>query len=155
MITKRPSNFAHNRQVKHKYTVVEPFILLHTLVKLVDAEDFVKETIHTLDLQLKNDKVNLKHESRNLSHETYDPKPEIIFIPTIDPNNRRKHQFRKYCNEKSKSKQSTQFLLFSQSIRKWNKILLPDRNDLLYHFLNTSKHSKIKYIQKNRLHLIM
>ena len=46
-LPKNLKDFANKRQVKHTSTVLEPSILFHTLVKLVDAEDITNDKIRT------------------------------------------------------------------------------------------------------------
>ena len=69
----------------------------HTLVKLSVHEDNKIDKIRTLDLRLEIMNVTSKLKSQNLSVETYDPKPEVLFTQTTDPNIRSTPQFRKYC----------------------------------------------------------
>ena len=51
-LPKNLNDFAIKRQVKHTSTGLEPSILFHTLVKLVDAEDIANDKIRTHDLAL-------------------------------------------------------------------------------------------------------
>ena len=51
-LPKNLEDFANKRQVKHTSNVLEPSIPFHTLVKLVDAEDFANDKIRTHDLAL-------------------------------------------------------------------------------------------------------
>ena len=51
-LPKNLEDFANKRQVKHTPTILEPSIPIHTLVKLVDAEDIANDKIRTHDLTL-------------------------------------------------------------------------------------------------------
>ena len=44
--------FAHKRQLKNTYSVIEPSIPFHTLVKLVDTEETTNEEFRTRGLPL-------------------------------------------------------------------------------------------------------
>ena len=46
-LPKNPKDIANKRQVKHTSTVLEPSIPIHTLVKLIDAEDIANDKIRT------------------------------------------------------------------------------------------------------------
>ena len=94
-LPKRLKSFAHKRQVEDTSIVMELSIPFHTLVKLGDAEDFRNKKSNTPDLPEEINNVTSKKESQKSSAEIYDPNPEIVFTPTINPNNTGKHQFRK------------------------------------------------------------
>ena len=67
-IPKNINDFANKLQVKHTFTVSEPSILFHTLVKLVDAADIANDKIRTHDLALE-----LNNITNQLQTQTLDP----------------------------------------------------------------------------------
>ena len=101
------------RQIRQKPTVMEPSI--HTLFKIVDAEDITNEKIRTLDLPVEDINVTSKLESRSLSPENCDPNPEFLFAQISDPNQKSKPQFRKYGDSCRKPKQSVSKFFRKQS----------------------------------------
>ena len=62
---------------------MEPSIPIHTLIKLVYAEDITKEKIRTLDLTLANNNVKSKLEYQSSSGETCDENLEVMFTQTM------------------------------------------------------------------------
>ena len=103
---KKLKDFAQKKQVKYRSAVVEPSIPIHTLVKLVDFEDFTKEEIRSPDLPRGNFNVTSKVECQYLSVETYDPIVEVLFTQITVPNDQSKPHFRKYCIHCHKSNHS-------------------------------------------------
>ena len=69
-------------------------IPFQTLVKFVDAGNIANEENHTLVSPLEITTVTSEVESQNLSSETHDPKPEVMFTQTTDPNKKSKSQYR-------------------------------------------------------------
>ena len=59
--------FVNKRKVKHNSTVLEPSILFHTLVKLVDAEDIATDEIGTNDLVLELTVLQINYKSKLLT----------------------------------------------------------------------------------------
>ena len=94
-LPKNLKDFANKRQVKHTSTVLEPSIPFHTLVKLVDAEDFANDKIRKHDLALEIDNI-----TKQLNIQTLDPSPQeqLMFTQPKDPNNKNKHAYKKYCS---------------------------------------------------------
>ena len=77
---------------------MDPYILFHTLVNFVDAEDSTKEESRTYDLKLEIMDATSQMASQNLSPKTYDKYAEDQFTQKIDPNNKVKPQLRKHSN---------------------------------------------------------
>ena len=94
-LPKNLEDFANKRQVKHTSTVLEPSIPFHTLVKLVDAEDFANDKIRTHDLALAFNNI-----TKQLNTQTLDPssQEQLMFTQTKDPNNKNKPAYKKYCS---------------------------------------------------------
>ena len=103
---KKLEDFALKRQIKHTSTVMDLSVLIHTFVKLDDAEDVTNEKIRNVDLPQEINVVTSKLEPQNLSSEIFDPNLESIFTQTTDPKNRSKPQFQNYCNFCHKSNHS-------------------------------------------------
>ena len=61
-------DFANKRQVENTSTVLEPSILFHILVKLVDAEDIANDKIRTHDLAFE-----CSHITKQMNTQTLDP----------------------------------------------------------------------------------
>ena len=152
-LPKKLKDFAHKRQVKHTSTVLEPSILFHTLVKLVDAEDITNEKIRTLDLPLEVNSLTSKLSSHNLNSENVTP--EVMFTQNNDPNNKSKPQFG-----------NTVIIVINQTIpfqtvfennvktKNEKEIHIQDQNLLQNHLINILKLIKIKFIQMNNPHHI-
>ena len=81
-LPKNLEDFANKRQVKHISTVLEPSFPFHTLVKLVDAEDFANDKIRTHDLALEI--INI---TKQLNTQTLDPssQEQLMFTQPKDP----------------------------------------------------------------------
>ena len=94
-LPKNPKDFANKRQVKHTSTVLEPSIPFHTLVKLVDAEDFANDKIRTHDHALEINNI-----TKQLNTQTFDPssQEQLLFTQPKDPNNKNKPAYTKYCS---------------------------------------------------------
>ena len=94
-LLKNLKDFANKRQVKHTSTVLEPSIPFHTLVKLVDAEDFANDKIRTQDLALE---INII--TKQLNTPTLEPQSQeqLMFTQSKDPNNKNKPAYKKYCS---------------------------------------------------------
>ena len=94
-LPKKLKDFAHERQVKHVSTLLEPPIPFHTLVRHVDSEDIANEKIRTNDLVLEINNVSHEDETNTkvLEHEEH-----IMVIQSEDPNNKSKPAFKKYCS---------------------------------------------------------
>ena len=67
---------------------MEHSLLIHKMVKLVDAKYVTNGEFRTLDLRLEINIVTSKLKSQNLSTETNDPIPDIWFTQATDPNKR-------------------------------------------------------------------
>ena len=116
ILTKELKDFALKRQVKHTSIVIERSIPIHTLNKLVDAEQNTNEKNRNLDLRLEINNVPSKLESQSFFAETCDPNPAVIFTQTTVPNKKSKPPFRNYCNYCHKPNQ-----YFSSCFRKQRK----------------------------------
>ena len=94
-LPKNLEDFANKRQVKHTFTVLEPSIPFHTLVKLVDAEDIANDKIRTHDLALEINNI-----TKQLNTQTLDPssQEQLMFTQPKDPNNKNKPAYNKYCS---------------------------------------------------------
>ena len=46
------TEFTHDGQAKHVYTVMEPYFTFHALVKPADAGKYTNERLHSLDIPL-------------------------------------------------------------------------------------------------------
>ena len=92
---KNLKDFANKRQVKHTSTVLEPSIPLHTLVKLVDAEDNANDKIRKHDLALE-----LNNITNQLQTQIFDSsqQEQLMFTQLRDPNNENNPAYKKYCS---------------------------------------------------------
>ena len=95
LLPKYIKDFANKLQVKHTSTVLEPSILFHTLVKLVDAEDIANDKIRTHDLALEVNNI-----TKQLHTQTFEPssQEQLMFTQPKDPNNKNNPAYRKYCS---------------------------------------------------------
>ena len=92
---KKLKDFANKRQVKHISSSLEPSIPFHSLVNMVDSEDITLEKIKTQELSLEiNNLSNTFQQNTNIQ----DPPLEPPHVQVIDPNNKSKPQFKKYCS---------------------------------------------------------
>ena len=80
---------------KHTSTILEPSILFHTLVKLVDAEDIANDMIRTHDLTLEVNNVTKQLQTQSLHSQQSD---QVMFTQPRDPNNKTKPAYKKYCS---------------------------------------------------------
>ena len=93
---KNLKDFANKRQVKHTSTVLEPSIPLHTLVKLVDAEDIANDKIRTHDdLALEINNITKQLNTQTLDHSSQE---QLMYTQPKDPNNKNKPAYKKYCS---------------------------------------------------------
>ena len=81
-------------------------LLFHTLVRLVDAEDFSNENTHAADRPLEINDVASRLETQRVFYENYPPNSAIMFTQTADATIEIKHQFRTYCSFCKKSNHS-------------------------------------------------
>ena len=90
-----------------------------------------------------------------MSAETFDPTPEIIFTQASDPNKRSKIQFRKYYNYCHKPNHSVSncFRKEREDGERNKGILILDQNHLPNPSMITLKHTRLKVIQMNKIHL--
>ena len=82
-LPKKLEDFAQKRQIIYTPTVIEPSVLFHTLVELVDAEDNTNEKNRSLDVPLEINVVTSISEVQKLSTETYFPNSENIFTQKL------------------------------------------------------------------------
>ena len=92
-LPKNLKDFANKRQVKHTSTILEPSIPLHTLVKLVDAEDIANDKIRTHDLTLEVNNITKQLQTQSLHSQQSD---QVMFTQSRDPNNKTKPAYKKY-----------------------------------------------------------
>ena len=94
-LPKKLKDFANKRQVKHISSSLEPSIPFHSLVNMVDSEDITLEKIKTQELSLEiNNLSTTFQQNTNIQ----DPPSEPPHVQVIDPNNKSKPQFKKYCS---------------------------------------------------------
>ena len=93
-LRKKLKDFALRRQVKHVSTLLEPKIPFHTLVRHVDSEDIANEKIRTNDLALEINKVSIEDYTNNKESEH----GHIMVTQSVDPNNKSKPAYKKYCS---------------------------------------------------------
>ena len=100
-LPKKLKDSAHQRQLKHVSTLLEPSIPFHTLARHVDSEDIANEKIRTNDLALEINKVSLEDDTnkREFEHEDH-----IMVTQSGDPNNKSKPAYKKYCSYCHKKK---------------------------------------------------
>ena len=94
-LPKNFEDFANIRKVKHTSIVFEPSFPLHTLVKLVDAEDMANDKIRTHDLAF--GVINITNQ---LQTQTFDfsQQEKLLFTQPRDPNNKNIPAYKKYCS---------------------------------------------------------
>ena len=68
-------------------TVLEPSILFHTLVKLVDAEDIANDKIRTHNLALEVNNITKQLRTQTLERSSQE---QLMFTQPKDPNNKNK-----------------------------------------------------------------
>ena len=94
-LRKKLKDFANNRQVKHISSSLEPSIPFLSLVNMVDSEDITLEKIKTQELSLEiNNLSNTFQQNTTIQ----DSPPEPPQVQVMDPNNKSKPQFKKYCS---------------------------------------------------------
>ena len=84
-------DFVNKRQVKHTSNVLEPYILFHTLVKHVDAEDNANDKIRIHDFALEVNNI-----TKHLQTQTLDSsqQEQLMFTPSRDPNIKNKPAYK-------------------------------------------------------------
>ena len=133
-LPKNLKDFANKRQVKHTSTVLEPSILFHTLVKLVDAEDIANDKIRTHDLAL---------EVNNITKDTQTLEPssqeQLMFTQPKVANNKNKPASKNIVH--IVTEQITPSLLVSKNNErmKTNEMHMLDQNLHLQKFICTER----------------
>ena len=94
-LPKNLKDFANKRQVKHTSTVLEPSFPFHTLVELVDAEDFANDKIGTHDLALEVNNITKQLHTQTLE---FSSQEQLMFTQPKDPNNKNKPAYKKDCS---------------------------------------------------------
>ena len=94
-LPKKLKDFANKHQVKHISSSLEPSILFHSLVSMVDSEDITLEKIKTQELSLK---ISTLSNTFQQSTTIQDPPSEAPQVQVMDPNNKSKPQFKKNCS---------------------------------------------------------
>ena len=94
-LPKKLKDFANKRQVKHISSSLEPSIPFHSLVNMVDSEDITLEKIKTQELSLE---INNLSNTFQQNTTILDSPPEPPQVQVMDPNNKSKPQFKKYCS---------------------------------------------------------
>ena len=81
--------------MKRTSTVLEPSILFHTSVKLVDVEDIANDRLRTHDLTL-----GVNNNSKPFQTHTLDsPQPyQFMFTQPRDPDDKTKPAYKKHCS---------------------------------------------------------
>ena len=64
-------DFANKRQIKHLSSSLEPSIAFHSLVNMVDSEDFILEKIETQKLSLEINTLRDTRQNRLLSKKLF------------------------------------------------------------------------------------
>ena len=94
-LPKELKDFANKRQVKHISSSNKPSIHFHSLVNMVDSEDITIEKIKTQELSLE---INTLSNNFQQNATIQDPPSESPQVQAMDPNNKSKPQFKKYCS---------------------------------------------------------
>ena len=94
-LPKKLKDFANKRQVKHISSSLEPSILFHSLVNMVDSEDITLEKIKTQEL---SHEILLLSNTFQQNTTVQDSPSEPPQVQVIDPNSKSKLQFKKYCS---------------------------------------------------------
>ena len=124
-LPKNLKDFANKRQVKHTSTVLEPSIPFHTLVKLVDAVDIANDKIRTHELALEVNSITTQICTQTLEPSSQE---QLMFTQPIDPNNKNKRAYKKYCSYCHRTNHSISACLKNQEIMKTNEMLMLDQN---------------------------
>ena len=94
-LPKKLKDFANKRQVKHISSSLEPSIPFHSLVNMVDSEDITLEKIKTQELSLEINTLSNTFQQSTTSQDSPSESPQV---QVMDPNNKSKPQFKKYCS---------------------------------------------------------
>ena len=133
-LPKNLNDFADKRQVKRTSTVFEPSIPLHTLAKLVDAEDIANEKIRTHDLALE-----LNNVTNQLQIQTLDSsqQEQLLFTQPRDSNNQNNSAYKNITP--IVIEQITPFLLVSKNneMMKTKEMHILDQKFLKCHLYST------------------
>ena len=114
------------------------------------------EKIRTLDLPLKNNTVTSKLESQILTAESFDLKLEIMFTQTTHANIKPKTQFRNFSMFCDKLNHSVPNCFCKQrEDEEKNGIPIIGRKHPSNHSFDFLKHTRVKLIPRNILHLIL
>ena len=92
-LPKNLKDFANKR--KHISTFLEPSIPFHTLVNLVDAEDFANDKIRTHGLALEVNNITKQLHTQTLESSSQE---QLMFTQSKDPNNKNKPAYKKFCS---------------------------------------------------------
>ena len=135
-LPKKLKNFANKRQVKHISSSLEPSIPFHSLVNMVDSEDITLEKIKTQELSLEiNNLSNTFQQNTTIK----DSPPEPPQVQVLDPNNKSKPQFKKYCSFCHKNNHSVSTCFRRLNILKESKPQSRSPTPTFYqHFKNPS-----------------
>ena len=94
-LPKKLKDFANKRQVKHISSSLEPSIPFHSLVNMVDSEDITLKKIKTQEL---SHEINFQFNTFQQNTTIQDLPSESPQVQAMDPNNKSKPQFKKYCS---------------------------------------------------------
>ena len=94
-LPKKLKDFANKRQVKHISSSLEPSIPFHSFVNMVDSEDIRLEKIKTQELSLEINSLSNAFQQNTTIQDTPPATPQT---QAVDPNNKSKPQFKKYCS---------------------------------------------------------
>ena len=137
-LPKNLKDFANKRQVKHTSTVVEPSIPLHTLVKLVDAEDIANDEIRTHDLALEINNITKQLNTQTLDHSSQE---QLMYTQPKDPNNK---------NKPAKNKKNLLKNIVRTVIEQTTPLLLVSKNKEMMKI--NEKHMLDQNLHKNHLY---
>ena len=134
-LPKSLKDFANRRQVKHTSTVLEHSIPLHTLVKLVDAEDIANDKIRTHDLALEVNNI-----TNQLQTQTLDCSQHAQLTFTQSRDQRTKANLHIKTCAPTVIEQITPSLLVSKNngMTKTKEMHMLDQNHLKNHLYETS-----------------
>ena len=135
-LPKKLKDFANKRQVKHISSSLEPSIPFHSLVKMVDSEDITLEKIKTQELFLE---INNLSNTFQQNTTFLDSPPEPPQVQVMDPNNKSKPQFKKYCSFCHKNNHSVSTCFRRRNMLKESKPQSRSPTPTFYqHFKNPS-----------------
>ena len=138
-LPKKLKDSANKRQVRHISNSFEPSIPFHSLVNMVDSEDITLEKIKTQELSLE---INTLSNTFQQSTTIQDSPSESPQVQVMDPNNKSKPQFKKYCSFCHKNNHSVSTCVRRLNMLKESKPQSRSPTPTFYqHFKNPSNKS--------------